>query len=55
VSWEELEKVKQACARLGIRVTPEQPWDWDEGFLRCSIYRMLKKRGRVDCLKTLNL
>jgi hypothetical protein len=49
------DEVKRLCAALGIQVTKERVWRWGEGFLQCSIHRMLQKRGRVECLKPLNL
>jgi hypothetical protein len=48
------DEVKRVCAALGIRVELCH-WRWEEGFLQFAICRMLNKRGRIECLKPLNL
>jgi hypothetical protein len=48
------DEVRRICAALGIRVRVGV-WRWNDGFLQASIWRMLNKRGRVECLKPLKL
>jgi hypothetical protein len=50
VSYDELKRI---WAALGIKATPKTGWRWEEGFLQYCLCRMLKKRGRIDCLKPL--